>query len=81
MRAIVEAVFQGGVFRPVHPPARLSDGARVRLTVESVKKPTPDEILRLAACVYEGLSESDIAEIEEMARHAPVSERRQARSS
>ena len=70
MKATVEAVFQDGVFRPVRRPD-LPDGERVRLTVESVGKATPDDILSLAARVYEGLSPKDIDEIEEMARRRP----------
>ena len=41
---------------------------RVRLTVERVTQATPDEIRR-AKQVYEGLSQKDIDEIEEIARH------------
>jgi predicted DNA-binding antitoxin AbrB/MazE fold protein len=70
VKATVEAVFQDGVFRPVRRPD-LPDGERVRLTVESVEKTTPDDILSLAARVYEGLSPKDIDEIEEMARRRP----------
>jgi predicted DNA-binding antitoxin AbrB/MazE fold protein len=70
VKATVQAVFQDGVFRPVRRPD-LPDGERVRLTVESVEKTTPDDILSLAARVYEGLSPKDIDEIEEMARRRP----------
>ena len=68
MKGTVEAVFQDGVFRPVQP-LELSEGDRVRLTIERVTQTSPDEILRLARQVYEGLSQKDIDEIEEMARH------------
>ena len=67
MKATVDAVFQDDVFRPVRRPD-LPEGERVRLTVESVEKAIPDDILRLATRVYEGLSPKDIDEIEEMAR-------------
>lgn len=67
MKGIVEAVFEDGVFRPDRRPD-LTEGERVRLTVESVAQVSPDDILRLAANVYEGLSPKDIDEIEEMAR-------------
>ncbi len=63
----VEAIFQGGVFRPVSPPD-LREGERVRLTVEREAHATPDAILKLASRVYEGLSEEDIADIEGTAR-------------
>ena len=47
----------------------LAEGERVRLTVERVAQAQPDDILKLAKRVYEGLSQQDIDEIEEMARH------------
>lgn len=68
MKGTVEAVFQDGVLRPAQP-LELSEGDRVRLTIERVTQASPDEILRLARQVYEGLSQKDIADIEEMARH------------
>jgi predicted DNA-binding antitoxin AbrB/MazE fold protein len=68
VKGTVEAVFQDGVFRPVQRP-NLPEGERVRLTVESVGQDRTDDILRLAARVYEGLSLRDIDDIEEMARH------------
>ena len=64
----MDAVYQDGVFRPVSPP-ELPEGERVRLTVERVAQSTPDDILRLASQVYEGLSQQDIDEVEDMARH------------
>jgi predicted DNA-binding antitoxin AbrB/MazE fold protein len=70
VKATVEAVYQDGVFRPAHRPD-LPDGERVRITVETVGLPKPDDILGLAAHVYQGLSAGVIDEIEEMARHRP----------
>ena len=67
MKGTVEAVYQDGVFRPVRQPD-LQEGDRVRLTVESVEQGRPVDALELATHVYEGLSQKDIAEIEEMAR-------------
>jgi predicted DNA-binding antitoxin AbrB/MazE fold protein len=64
----MDAVYQDGVFRPVSSP-ELPEGERVRLTVERVAQSTPDDILRLASQVYEGLSQQDIDEVEDMARH------------
>jgi predicted DNA-binding antitoxin AbrB/MazE fold protein len=64
----MDAVYQDGVFRPVSRP-ELSDGERVRLTVERTTQTKPDDILKLACRVYEGLSQQDIDEIEDMARH------------
>ena len=71
MKGTVDAVFENGVFRPVEQP-NLADGQRVRLTVESVPKASPADVLQLAARVYQGLSASDIDEVEEMARHRPL---------
>lgn len=68
MKSSVDAVYQDGVFRPVRSP-ELPEGERVRLTVERVAQATPDDILKLANRVYEGLSQQDIDEIEDMARH------------
>jgi len=66
MRTTVEAIFEDGVFKPVKPP-ELPEGQRVQITVESVPRPGPDDILLMAAEVYEGLSASDVEAIEEMA--------------
>ncbi len=67
MKTSVEAIFEDGVFKPVKPPA-LPDGQRVQITVETITRHAPDEVLRIAADVYHGLSASEIEEIEEMAR-------------
>ncbi len=71
MKGTVEAVFQDGVFRPIRRPD-LPEGERVRLTVESVGKSSPADVIELATRVYQGLSSKDVAEIEEMARHRPL---------
>ncbi len=68
VKTTLDAVFENGVLRPVSRP-HLSEGERVRITIETVRHPKPDDILDLAAHVYEGLSPKDIDEIEEMARH------------
>jgi predicted DNA-binding antitoxin AbrB/MazE fold protein len=68
VKTSVDAVFQDGVFKPVSPPG-LPEGERVRLTVERVAQAKPEDILKLASRVYEGLSQGDIDEVEDMARH------------
>lgn len=68
MKVNVDAVYQDGVFKPVSPP-ELPEGVRVRLTVERVTPTQPDDSLKLASRVYDGLSQQDIDEIEDMARH------------
>lgn len=65
MRQTVDAVYEGGMFRPVAPvDGGLTEGQRVRLVVETTR-PTPEEILELAGRVFEGLSEEEIREIED----------------
>jgi predicted DNA-binding antitoxin AbrB/MazE fold protein len=62
----IEAVYERGGFRPVFPEKlHFADGQKVRLVVERME--TPEEILALATEVYEGLSETEVEEIE---RHA-----------
>jgi predicted DNA-binding antitoxin AbrB/MazE fold protein len=68
VKGTVEAVFQNGVLRPTQP-LQLAEGDHVRLIIERVTQASPDAILRLARQVYDGLSQNDINEIEEMARH------------
>lgn len=67
VKATVDAVFQNGVFKPVRRPD-LTEGERVRITVETLGQDKPADVLQLAANVYKGLSSEDIDEIEEMAR-------------
>lgn len=67
MEQTVEAVFENGIFKVLEPSLlHLSEGQKVKLVVEEAKL-SADEILALAARVYEGLSESDIADIERIA--------------
>ncbi len=63
---VVEAVFEGGVFRPFTQPA-VVDGTRVRLTIESATAMDPDEMLALAARVLEGLTVEEMAAFEAIA--------------
>ncbi|MBA2692052.1 MAG: antitoxin family protein [Rubrobacter sp.] len=65
MAQTLEAVFENGKFRLLEAPeAPLSQGQRVRITVETAAN--HDDILALAERVYEGLSEEEIEEIEEI---------------
>jgi len=62
------AVFENGAFRPTSGEAiALPDGARVRLTVEAMAEDAQENILDLAAKVYAGLSDSEVADIERIA--------------
>jgi predicted DNA-binding antitoxin AbrB/MazE fold protein len=65
MTQMFDAVYEHGAFRPVGalvPP--LAEGQQVRVTLEI---DAPEDVLALAAKVYDGLSERDIAEVEKIA--------------
>jgi predicted DNA-binding antitoxin AbrB/MazE fold protein len=63
----IEAVYEHGGFRPIATvDMNLAEGQKVRLVVETIDK--PDDILALAAQVYEDLSEAQIDSIERHAR-------------
>jgi len=66
MSETVEAIYENGVFKPLRLP-KVSEGQHVRLTVETTLETAPDELLELAAQVYQGLSEKQIQEIEAIA--------------
>jgi predicted DNA-binding antitoxin AbrB/MazE fold protein len=65
MERAIYAIYEHGVFRPV-PRQRLAitEGQRVRITVDDEGDP---EALRLAASVSDGLSGSEITDIEGIA--------------
>jgi predicted DNA-binding antitoxin AbrB/MazE fold protein len=63
MKQAIDAIFEGGAFRPVQPVS-IPDGQHVRITVNESCDP---ETLRLATSVYAGLSEQEINEIERIA--------------
>ena len=65
MAKTVEAVFEDGVFKPI-TPITLSEHKRVTLIINNNKEETP-YILSVASMVYEGLSPSDIKDIEKLA--------------
>lgn len=62
----LKAIYENGVFRPLEKP-ELAEGQSVQLIVETTASLNPQEMLQLAAKVYEGLSETDVKEIEEIA--------------
>jgi len=63
----VEAVYEHGGFRLVAPvDLKLPEGQKVRLMVEPIEQ--ADDILALAARVYEGLPDDEIDSIEEHTR-------------
>ncbi len=65
MTQTVDAVFENGTFRLLDVPATpLMEGQHVRLTIEA--EVAPEDILALAGEVYEGLSPSEINEVEQI---------------
>ena len=67
MRETLDAVFENGSFRPLNPAkVRLSPGQRVRLIVETPVQDNED-LIELAAKVYEGLTDQQVDEIERLA--------------
>ncbi|MFB2971682.1 antitoxin family protein [Aerosakkonema sp. BLCC-F183] len=62
----LDAIYEQGVFRPLTKP-EIPDGESVKLIIETSSKSNPEEMLKLAAQVYEGLSQEEINEIEQIA--------------
>ncbi len=65
LKQTVDAVFENGVFRPLTKrDIPIVEGQQVRLTVETLE--SPGEVLELATQVYDGLTEQQIDEIEQL---------------
>jgi len=65
MKHAIDAIYENGTFRPIQRDAvAIADGQRVRITVDDECEP---EALRLVMSVYDGLSDKDIFEIEQIA--------------
>ena len=65
MKQVIDAIYENGTFRPIQPDAiGISEGKLIRITVEDE---TELEALKLATCVYDGLSDEEIDEIEQIA--------------
>lgn len=66
MEQVVEAVFENGSFKVVDSSTlHLSEGQKVKLTVEEPSLPQDDPV-ELLTKMYEGLSEQEIDEIEKI---------------
>ena len=64
----VDAIYENGTFRPIgDAEIMLPNGTRVRLSVEPLDSSQNDNVLDLAASVYAGLSEKEIADVEQIA--------------
>lgn len=58
MRQAIDAIYENGAFKPLYPDqVHLADKRRVTLLVDDNPLPEP---LRLALCIYEGLSEGKL---------------------
>ena len=67
MQQTVEAIFENGGFRLIDPAnLHLYEGQKVRLIIEPPAQ-LATSLLDLAAQVYEGLSDNQIEEIEQIA--------------
>ncbi len=67
MSQTIEAIYQNGMFKPLNPVLEeIAEGETVEITIKE-KRLSPDEMLKLAGQVYEGLSAEDIEEIERIA--------------
>lgn len=65
LRQTCEAIFENGVFRLLSPlDIAIPEGQQVRLIVEIGE--TPEDVLELATHVYDGLSEQQIDEVEQI---------------
>ena len=63
----IEAIYQNGMFKPLNPISEeITEGETVEIIIKD-KKLSPDEMLKLAGKVYEGLSENEIEEVERIA--------------
>jgi predicted DNA-binding antitoxin AbrB/MazE fold protein len=73
MSQAIDAIFENGGFRLLETPdPPLSEGQQVRLLIETPSKNRNDDLLELAAEVYDGLSGEQIDEIEQMALNRRV---------
>ncbi len=66
MRQTIKARYHDGVLQPLEPLA-LADEAEVQVTVDTNVIVSADEILRRAACIYQGLTSEQVAEVETIA--------------
>lgn len=65
MHHTFDAVYENGTFRPLQGEGlAIHEGTRVRITIDDEAMP---EALRLATSVYDGLSDSAIMQVEEIA--------------
>ena len=67
MTQTLDAVFKDGSFKPLNNGSLpFAEGQRVKLTVETPVE-TQDDLIELAAQVYDGLTEEEVNEVERLA--------------
>jgi predicted DNA-binding antitoxin AbrB/MazE fold protein len=66
MTAILDVIFENGVFRPL-APTNIPEGKRLTIRMEVEPEQTPEDILALAAAVYKDLPAEEIDEVERIA--------------
>jgi predicted DNA-binding antitoxin AbrB/MazE fold protein len=67
MTQTLDAVFEDGSFKPLNNGSLpFAEGQRVKLTVETPVE-TRDDLIALAAQVYDGLTEEEVNEVEQLA--------------
>lgn len=67
MTQTLDAVFEDGRFKPVdNGSLPFAEGQRVKLTVETPAE-TQDDLIELAAQVYDGLTEEEVNDVERLA--------------
>lgn len=66
MERVLEVIYSGGVLRPLEPLA-LPDNQRMMIRLQLPAQERPSEALAAWQEVYAGLSDEEIAEIEDIA--------------
>lgn len=66
MKQIVEAIYENGVFKPTKP-LNFPEGQQVQLEIDDIPEANPDDLLTLAAMVYDGFTDQEIDDIEKIA--------------
>lgn len=65
MKHVIDAIYENCIFKPIQPNnIEIAEGQQVRMTIDDEIEP---ESLKLARCVYDGLTNEDIDEIEQIA--------------
>ncbi len=66
MDHVIEAIYENGMLKPLET-LDLPEHQRVFITVHEAPVESPDETLDAWQCVYEGVAEEEIAQIEAIA--------------